>query len=76
MVRGIMGQVVDQVADHKSGDEWIDPLRGIKKNTCNQIEQPIENECHGDAHRRRHNQASLALRLGVMNSVKEEYQAL
>ena len=76
MMRGIMGQVVGQVPDHETRGERRYPLRRLEQDGQDQVEQPEENEEARDTDRERHDQAGLHLRLGVVDAVEQEEDAL
>ncbi len=75
VMSGVVGDVVNEVANDKGGKHRSDPLRGSENHIEDQVEQAIENGGEGDGDRGRHDQASLLLRLCVMHTVEEEGDA-
>lgn len=72
MVGGIVGKVVDQIADDESRHQWIDPYRGIHQGEKDQVEETIKSECQGNTDDRGHYQAGLYLWLCMMDAMKQE----
>jgi len=72
---GVVGEIVDQIADDKAGENRRNPLRSLEKQGEEHIEYAVENGCKGDGNHGRHHQARLYLRLGVVNPVEEEHDA-
>lgn len=73
---GVMGQVISQVAQDESRENGVKPERCLKKNLDHQIKQSIEDRSQWNCDDRRHDEAGLALRLGMVNAVEEKGDAL
>ena len=72
VVGGIMRQVINQVPENECREHWSYPLWCFEQNRKNEVENAIKEGSHRDADNWRHNQAGLALRLCVVDAVKEK----
>ncbi len=70
-----MGQVVSQVTDQETRHERSHPFRGFEQDRQNKVKQSNKYQRQRDADRKRHHQACLILRLGMMDAVEQEENA-
>lgn len=75
VVRGVMGEVVNEVTDNETGEKRSNPLTRVQENCKYEVEKSIKNCSERNGNNRGHDQARLHLRLCVMDAMEEEYDA-
>ena len=72
----VMGYIVDEIAEDKSGKYRRHPFPCLEEHGKNQVEQRIENDGEGNRHHGRHHQAGFTLGLRMVHAMKEEDELL